>query len=169
GSLTRPWKTLAKASAVLAAAPANADLRLRFHRGDVWRETTVLNFTNSRVTLDDYGEGAKPDFTRFTRQYTSGWQPLSDTLYRRAEPMLVGWVRRSADPFGSILARTNSPVSCRDTPNSWYYDSGAQMLYVNPGADPNRLAGSLEACPGDGEGWFVYGDNVRLQNLRLEG
>src|SRR5207302_4976941 len=42
GSQTRPWKTLAKASAVLAAAPQTADVRLRFRRGDVWREATVL-------------------------------------------------------------------------------------------------------------------------------
>jgi hypothetical protein len=169
GSEARPWKSLAKAAAVLAAAPQTADLRLRFHDGDVWREATTLTITNDRVTIDDYGDGAKPDFTRFVQQYTGGWQLVSGTLYRRAEPMNVGWVRPAADPFGRLLQRTDASTSCGATVNSWCYDATAQVLYVNLGSDPNALPGGLEACPGDGQGWLINGDNVRLQNIRLEG
>lgn len=177
GTIEQPWKSLAKAEELLDESQG-ANMRLRFRRGDLWQETTVLNI-GAGVTVEDYGDVnlAKPRFSRFQSLDPLGWTLVGGTLYKRNSLPSVGWVRETSDPLDSIYYRAASSAEVAQRQRSWYYDSagtdpnsGAQpTLYVNTGGNAATITGGLEYCPGDGVGWQVAGDNVRLQNLRIEG
>lgn len=177
GTLDRPWQSLGKAQRVLNASAG--DIRLRFRRGDTWRESAVLNIYRTGVTVDDYGDSAlaKPLFTRFVPISATSWMWQEDELYSTVVPNGVGWVREAADTMGRVYYRAGSSIETASRPYSWYYDStgldplsqGKPKLYVNAGGDPSAIPSGLEYCPSDGKGWYSNADNVRLQNLRLDG
>jgi len=94
GTLATPYKTLAKAQAILTANAANANyasLALRFRRGDVWKEGIGL-FVGSQnnITLTDYSDTStankvRPRFTMFSIAYgTSGWTSAGNGRYTPA-------------------------------------------------------------------------------------
>jgi hypothetical protein len=178
GTIDQPWKTLAKAQAVLSASAG--DVRLRFRGGGVWREPISLVVDRNAVTVDSYGTGAAL-FNRFTTPYTGGWAHVGGDLWKRVEPNPVGWLREGADlayPFNHIYARANSSAAVAATAYAFYQDAtgqdpnsgGAATLYLNagPGVDPNALPGGFEMAPAN-PGWQAFGDNVRLENVRLHG
>ena len=51
GSSGNPWKTLSKAQAIHDAAGSTANLRLRFKRGDTWKEPAGLQITKTKSRL----------------------------------------------------------------------------------------------------------------------
>jgi hypothetical protein len=153
------------------------DVRLRFQGGDTWREDVSLAINRPNVTVDSYGEGTAY-FTRFTENYTTGWQQVSGDLWKRVQPKPVGWVRPAADPLSTIYKLNNSAVSVATQSWSFFYDkfgtdplSGGQpTLYLNagPGVDPNTIPGGFESAPFN-DGWSVTSDNVRIENIRVHG
>ncbi len=177
GSIDQPWKSLAKANELLLIYPI--DLRLRFRRGDVWRETTTLRVYSDGITVDDYGDAnlAKPLFTRFQPVAANDWSGLPNGVYRTSGLTSVGWLREAANGFANIYYRAASLAEVEMRLYSWWYDetgsdpasAGQPTLYVNANGSPANIVGGLEVAPGDGQGWYVTGDNNRLQNLRLEG
>lgn len=177
GTLTNPWKSVAKAQEVINTT--HGGVRLRFRRGDVWQDSTALQVFGNYITVDDYGDVslAKPRFSRFVSLDANGWTHVTGSLYKYVNPPPAGWLRESADGYSTIYYRASSSAEVAARTYSWYYDaagtdtqSGDQpTLYVNAAIDPFLIFGGLEVCPNDGIGWNVEGDNVRLQNLRLEG
>ncbi len=177
GTIDQPWKSVAKANELLLISPI--DLRLRFRRGDVWRETSTLQIYSDGITVDDYGDAnlARPLFTRFQPVATNDWVGLPSGVYHTSGFSTVGWLREAADGFARIYYRADSLTEVESRIYSWWYDdignepasSGQPTLYVNANGSPASILGGLEVAPGDGKGWTVDGDNNRLQNLRLEG
>lgn len=177
GTPDRPWRSLAKAQSVLNSSAG--DIRLRFRRGDTWRESTALGVYRSGVTIDDYGDATltKPLFTRFKTINAATWTQVQGDLYSTVIPQGVGWVRETANSLNRVYYRAASSIETANRPFSWYYDAsgmdpasgGKPKLYVNAGATPGAIPGGLEYCPSDGAGWVVNADNVRLQNLRMDG
>jgi len=177
GTSSNPWKSLAKAQEIIDASKGG--VRLRFRRGDVWQEITALQVSGDYITVDDYGDPllAKPRFSRFQPLAANGWSHVGGDLYRYANPPATGWLREAVDGYTTIYYRAASSAEVAARAFSWYYDaagndpsSGDQpSLYVNAAVDPFLIYGGLEVCPNDGIGWNVEGDNVRLENLRLEG
>ncbi|MBX7102659.1 MAG: DNRLRE domain-containing protein [Gemmataceae bacterium] len=177
GTLDSPWKSLAKAQSILQEGAA--DVRFRFRRGDVWRETTVLQTSyhrNGQLTVDDYGDPLldRPRFSRFL-QLNNNWTNFGGA-FAQIVPAPVGWVRESLDGYSRVYYRASSPAEVAARPFSFYCDPnggvllGSAMLYVNTGGDPAILPGGLEACPLNDAGWLISGNrNARLQNLVLEG
>jgi hypothetical protein len=170
GEINQPWKSLAKAQAILNAA--SGDVRLRFQRGDVWREANTLQVNRGNVTIEAFGDPglAAPLFSRFTRVYTGGWTfDAPAQRWFRDEPTAVGWLRHANQPLETVFHRAASRTEVTARDNSWHYDQLAGRLYVHTSLDPNQAANSLEASLNDGIGWSVTSDNVRLQDLRIQG
>lgn len=181
GTEGNPWKTLAKATTMLASLPTNANVRLRFRRGDTWRENTGLVFSKNQVTIDSFGTDPKrPVFSRFATPYTTGWTlTAAQTItYERAETNTVAWVRNVGE-VATCLTRRASIAEVEANPGSWWWDSGSNKLYVShPSAAGNWMTAltpasarwSLEAVyDNDTAGIDATGDNIRIQNIVLEG
>jgi hypothetical protein len=74
GTITYPWKTIAKVE--VSTGPND---RVFFQRGDVWRDT--LDVPASNMIFDAYGTGSKPTIdgenTRVTGILVSGWHDVT--------------------------------------------------------------------------------------------
>lgn len=170
GSEATPWKSLAKANAIIAASSGN--LRLRFNRGDVWREAQDLLVGKDNVTLDAYGSGAAPIFTGFTTQYNAGgWTNVSGNTWSRAETTQPAWVRAQSEQAGVAfdpLKREDTQAHCIAFAKSWAWVSN--VLYLNTGgANPNSVTYEMIPEVSPAKFWQVTGDNVRLQDLKVHG
>lgn len=170
GDIDRPWKSLAKAQSVMDAA--SGDVRLRFRRGDTWVESSVLRIDKPNVTVDSYGSSGNPAplFSRFAMTYAGGWSVEQQPgVWSRPEPTPIAWLRSSTDPNGAILHRAASINEMAGRAGSWYYDAATARLYYHAAVDPNLPNGRVEAVPNDGLAWSVLADNVRLQDMLIQG
>lgn len=170
GAIDQPWKSLTKAQTVINAA--TGDIRLRFRRGDTWLESSVLRIDKPSITIDSYGATASPAplFSRFTTTYVNGWSlDILRQTWFRSEPTPVGWLRLSSDPNGTVLHRASSLNEVRDRVGAWFYDTATARLYYHAQINPNAAAGRVEAIPNDGQAWSVQADNVRMQDLQIQG
>ncbi|MEI8197717.1 MAG: dockerin type I domain-containing protein, partial [Phycisphaerae bacterium] len=177
GTAARPYRSLTLAQALLDQAIG--DLRLRFRRGDVWTEGRGLSIAfQQNVTVDDYadlgGENLPiPRFTMFSVQYpdTTGWQSAGNGVYSRAEPTAIGWVRLTATPLDNIMVECGSVADVAALPYAFWYDSVAGRLYVKVnGTDLTTNGVPLEAAPiNTVMGLYAAGNNIRLQNIEVDG
>ena len=174
GSIGNPYQTISKAATLLAASSGN--IRLRFNRGDTWRETSTLDTSKNNVTIDSYGSGAKPLFLRSTITYpqASAWTDNGDNTFSRSEANAIAWVLRSDDRLGEShgthLSRQNSQVNCAANEESWYWNSGTNTLYVNlsGGDEPSNF--NLEAVPSNTTvGVGFSGDGCRVEDIMTIG
>lgn len=172
GSITNPYKTLAKAQTLSAGAH---DRRFRFRRGDVWREDGVTFAIEHHCTIDAYGTGDKPKWTEFVYDLTPGdlggeWTVHSGNAYVVSEVRDIAWVKYRDAPkdIGQPLEKVSSSANCVATPFSFYL-SGTQLFVNLDGEDPNDEA--LEGCPGTANNstFQLSGDNCRMQDIRIEG
>ncbi len=170
GSQANPYKTIAKAQAIHDAAATDADIRLRFKRGDEWNETTGLTITKNKVTIDDYGTGAKPFFNRFTIKYNSaGWTLAAGDRYTRTETNAIAWVRDQADRLNPYSKQANA-TDVGNTARSFWHDTGTNTLHINAGAGVNPNTKNLEAVANNSAvGVELNGDFGRVENIRADG
>ena len=176
GSEGNPWKTIAKAQAQIDAAGQNADLRLRFNRGDIWKETTGILTDKDNITIDAYGTGAKPEFNRFTVEYLAAddeWTLAAGDRYTVSEANDIAWIREIDDKYGETrgthLIRQDSAANVEATDNSWWWDSGTNTLHINlAGDNPNDI--DLEAVITNAvSGVEFQGDGCRAENIIADG
>lgn len=170
GEIGSPWKSLSKAQSILNSS--SGDVRLRFRRGDTWREATTLQISRESITVDSYGNSssAAPVFSRFTRTYTTGWTfDITEGLWSRSEPGAIGWLRTGSNPDSTILYRAAFKAEAAARLGSWFYDHIADKLYLSTSRDPNTLTGGYEASLADAQGWLVTADDVRLEDLQIQG
>lgn len=180
GTEALPFKTLAKAQAMHDAwSSAAGGLRLRFKRGETWRQTTGLSISKSYVTVDDYGSAAasKPVLTCFTLQYPNGtaWTSESGNVYRRTEASDVGRFREAGDVDNPYVEAT-SIVTVEANAGSYWYDPATTRLYVH-----RRGSGNIN---NDGRGYEAVVsnqtagigtpassniDSIRVHGIRVDG
>lgn len=154
-----------RAAAITLSSGGN--VRLRFKRGDVWRETGNWALP-SNCTVDDYGDpsAAKPVFDRFTVRHldaNNDWGSQSGNRWQVAETTDVAWIKLSAYPFRA-LQRVQTAADCANTSESWAWVSN--VLYINlSGDNPNNF--DVDVCPSnDGEnGVECVGDGCRVENI----
>lgn len=176
GSEASPWKTLAKAHAIIDAS--SGDVACLFKRGDVWVEVPAVVFgqnaanstgaaavlsTKPNVTIGAYGLGDRPRFDHPHQTYTTGWALDTGTTYVRSEPTEIAWLARvdRNDP----LRHVSSAADCRLTSSSWFWDSANEDLYVNlGGTDPSTV--TLSGVHANNHSCFrVTGDGSRVASL----
>ncbi len=174
-------KTIGAANTLIASG---ANIRLRFKRGDVWKETSggapvglLVNQTN--VTVDDYGTQSlrKPLLSAFAATYTAGSWTLTaaqTNTYEQAETNTVAWIREEHDINPNYVYRKMTSIATVEaTAGSWWWDSVAQKIYIHPFENRNPSSDNhlYEAVYNNA----VKGisttdvDNVRLHNLRVDG
>ncbi len=188
GSQAAPYRTLAKARAVLEQfRPAGGNVALLFRRGDVWREQVGIDSTVPNVTMADYGDAnlPKPLFTPFMPVGTpAAWTPVADRpgVYMRSQlpeglqGAPVVWVKED-DDRGNPYSRQISPAGVQNNPGSFFFDRTAGVLYVRPKNNPAtgqptdpRIDGKdYQIVRRTGPGFVGRGDGTRLENLVAEG
>jgi hypothetical protein len=189
GSVSNPWKSLAKAAQVLAAN-TNGGIALLFRRGDVWREQVGLDSTAPNVTIADYGEGDKPLFTPFVPfDPSTYWVRASGTqnTWWHAASGDITWVKQGNN-FDLAYAQQVSIASVEASEGSWYYDELNRRIYVHPwherlssppsGGLPGHITASGAANPNSlpmeyvrptDAGIIIRGHGSRLENLATIG
>lgn len=183
GSVSNPYRTLARAQAAIDAHP-EGDLALLFRRGDVWREDLGLSSSVPNVTIADYGLGEKPLFTAFRPVDPGLWQPdparpgvyiLDESAtYPLGLTSDIVWVKQD-DNRDEPLVRMSNAALVATRPGSWHWNAPAGLLYLHPrlsagGApvDP-RVEAPFEVARPSGSGVFVRGNGSRVENLVTEG
>ena len=133
GTQANPWQTIGKAQSVLAS-----NVCLAFQRGGIYRSATGLSVTVPHTTIKDWGSAAdpKPILTNFQPPYsTSQWSLTPGTAHSRcwqlSEPNTVAWLRE-AEQVNTIYRKLGSVAQVDANPGSWWQDTNAHLLYVNP-------------------------------------
>ncbi len=180
GTKTNPYKTLAKAQAIIDSWTPNAGgLGLFFDRSEIYRSTTGLDLDKSNISIDVYGIGAPPIFSAFTHQL-DGWtwndDETNDTyqIDLTEAGLTPQWVRRLNDvDANNVLSLVTSAANCAATTNSWYWDNAGKILHVNLGgqpADPDTATYAVEACQAiNDDGVKLSADGTRVDNIRSDG
>lgn len=162
GTEASPWKSLAKVQSTIDAltSPQEANgTAVLFQRGDVWRESAGVSVAKNYVRFGAYGNPAldRPQMSFFTilidaenSHWTNhnGGAPaknrwsiaLADVDANPAGYSAIGWMRERG---GNFAEEFNSPLNpyravgtateVEDNPKSFYFDSAADVLHVNPG------------------------------------
>jgi hypothetical protein len=164
GSINDPWETRAKAITV-----DGPGVRLRFNRGDVWRESGNW-VVGDDVTIDAYGTGDDPVFDRFTSEIVSGgstWGFLSgqrrQATFSAFEP---AWIKIRSLPLTRPLQRVADATAVSNTTDSWCWTSN--VIYINMGADdPNTF--DIDICPSNGDNGTEHGVELAGDGSRVEG
>lgn len=173
GSLANPFRSLAKAQAILNQSAGN--VALLFRRGDEWREAAGLDVLQSQVTIGDYGDplAAKPLFSAFTTVITASsgtWTNGGGGRWTAAASGIVGWIRESTSDAARLspFAHVESIAEVGATARSWYWDGA--LLHFNPGTgiDPNSRSYEATGNPMD-DGIQVSGNGSLLRNIRCDG
>jgi len=174
GSIATPYKTIAKAQALHDAADDPADIRFRFKRGEVWRETTGLVITKDDVTIDDYGTGNKPLFNNFTLQYPDGtsWTAESGNVYKLTSITEdISWFREEED-LDNPYSRQDSVAHVEATEGSFYNNTSTNVLYIHRrgGGDPTDDGRDYEAViSAANSGVRISSGGCVVKNIRADG
>lgn len=172
GSAASPWRTLVKAQQVHDDwTPDAGGLALLLRRGQVFRSNSGLNISKDHVTVAGYGDGARPQVSRFTLELPpggGGWIQVSGTHYKRGPALTtIGWVRRQ-DASLAPPRRMTDAAGVTATMHSWWYDPVSLELHVNLGADPDSMAFEAVYANSD-DGIVVSGDGCRIDGIRCDG
>lgn len=172
GSSTDPFQTRAKAQTLLTANVGVGNLRLRFLRGDTWRDQ-VNWVARDFTTCDTWGSGAKPIWTNFIHQYAASsalWTVESGTTYKLTEASSITWLKYADNTLARSsplqLLTTKAAVIAATIPSfAWVQADG--KIYLNlQGVDPNGSAWeSNEGIASPDNGIIIRGDNVRMQGI----
>lgn len=176
GSIGNPWKTRNKAKEIQAYH--GSSIRLRFKCGDTWTEPDNWVITDNDVTIDSYSTGNKPFFNAF-EEVLSGdiWVDEGGGTWSTSAAGDVAYIRLVNDRLGSVrgtqFIRLNSAAATLSVPNSFYYDSGTTLLYVNLNGDnPNSSADDLPievVYSNLNNGVEFQGDGCRCEGIRADG
>lgn len=179
GSIGNPYRSLARAQAVLDVNP-QGDIALLFRRGDTWRmptdatvDDTALEVVAPNVTIADYGSGPKPRFTAFNPIDPGTWQPATGNaglFFTTAAPDTT-WIKDGNAPLDPFI-QTFSLIECAERPRSFFYEPTSMTLYVNPPpAHPDPRTGSVayEATRPTGSGVRIRGDGGRVESISTWG
>lgn len=175
GSLTNPFKSIAKANQVITASGGN--VRIRFAKGGVWRGETNLVVTKPDVTIDSYlpsdrgPSSPKPLFTRFQIvEDWSDWSFVAPGVYATQVEPPVAWVKLQGDN-DSVFHKMSNLDDVKLFPGSWV-QIGSQLYVHNLGSQTlttgARRIEYVVKNSFDGIKCLDVG-NVRVQGIHVEG
>lgn len=160
GSLTSPWRTLAKVSVVRFGAGDQILLR----RGDTWRE--ALNLTSSGSTgapilIGSYGTGANAKILGSdSLAGTGNWAAAGPSLWFRT---LGSWDPKALFHDG-IGAPKRTSLGALNADWDWYFEAQTQRVYIRLGTNPGQF--TLEATRRLGIGW-AWVNHVTVRDLEI--
>ncbi len=174
GTLTHPFKTLAKAATLLAA-----NKTFLFNRGDVWAEQQALAVVTSGTQIGAYGNGAKPLINYFTTAITAnnvGWSATDGKTKTFKIDMAtdIAWVRETLNRLTYIYSRQDSIAHVEANASSFWWDSGTNKLYLHPRGDTSPINNAIayEALPsntGYGISLSATSDGCVVRDIRIDG
>lgn len=179
-----PFKTIAKAQAILTASSGN--IALLFKRGDEWLENTGIDVSKTFSTVAYYNtlgsivnwvfsrlggnyDTNKPFFNNFTIKYNrdGGWGTASGNRYQRAETNDIAWLRDQNDRLNPYI-RVSSTALVASTVRSFFWS--ANVLYVNAGAGINPNNRNLESVISNfADGISLSGNGSMAKGIRCDG
>jgi hypothetical protein len=184
-----PWRTLERVRAWLSD-PAAGTRRVRFRRGDVFRDTQGIQSAEAGVAFSDYGDPGSPR-PRLTG-FASVWPRVAPAADLTDDPWIVDprfpavgsrpmdrdvfWVRQSADgvtdleeDLDSPMRRVSSASAVPAFPGSWHFDAITGLLTVHTRGEVPIESVTIEAATAIGPGIAVSGDLSLVENLHAEG
>jgi len=145
GTLSAPWKTVAKVNSSIFL-PGDSIL---FRRGDIWREKLVISSSgtiNRLITFGAYGNGDKPQFRRsFTANNVNDWIYKGNNIWMLNFKFAKGMsasnlVFNSESVFGVEVWNTNG----LNVQGKWQSDDATGSLYVYSVGNPATYYSYIE-------------------------
>ena len=130
GTLSQPWKTIAKVNAS-TFSPATT---IYFNKGDTWREELYppsSGLAGNPITFSSYGSGANPIITG-SDLITAGWSKQATNVWKAAvttQPNVVYVNGTRGTPVASIATVTSE--------FNWYWASNVLYVWSPPDTDPS--------------------------------
>jgi parallel beta-helix repeat protein len=141
-SPSEAWETIAKLETQTLSPGDN----VYFQRGETWREQldpAYSGVTGNEITFGAYGTGDAPIITAAdtslgdTWTYNGGSQ--ADTWYLSSIDIDISGARATFVSFDGTAGTEETSVGNLNTLLEWYYDDGADRLYVYATANPNTV------------------------------
>ena len=185
-TLGTAWRTAAKVNAT-SFAPGD---QILFEREGLWRETLQPASDGTvaePIVFGAYGSGDKPRFSGADVLSNASFQYVEGTTstYNLPSATVINWVFKNNQfmhaaeqctrPKGTYVAN-NDPVANRAyvdaTPDSFYYSSADQVLYLNTGDDitasSDLFTGSVRPGLDGGAVYVVNRSNLVFRDLAGE-
>jgi len=188
GTITAPFRTLAKAQLLITQHQATGNVAFLFRRGDTWREQVGLQSSTPNITIAEYGDPAapKPKFTPFLSiGAPAAWSPVAgqpNVFGRTALPdgltpgLPVLWVKQD-DDRSRPYSRQQSIAGVAAAEGSFWYSVPTSTLYIHPrhttatgqATDPRTDGNDYQMIRRTGPGIIVRSDGSRIENIFTEG
>jgi len=172
------WATLGRAETwINSSNPSGVTREALLRRGDTWRRHRGIVTFEPGVRVADYGS---PDLPRpFVSAFTlvvgpndGAWSSAGNGVYSRPEPEAISWVREDGDlDLDMPLSHQEDLDGVTNTIGSWWWDGGADVLYVHPrnGDDPRTNGRLYEATLTGDRGFSMGGHGSLVENIRADG
>lgn len=145
-----PWRTIAKINAT-TFLPGDS---LLFRRGEVWKDTLLLYFTESGtaeapIYIGAYGEGPRPiitDITPLARSTdTLAWRPRSANVWALHCPETPNrlWLD-GTEVLRAAIAQDVGATNSEGTVEWWYHDATDSTLLLHATDNPARAYARIE-------------------------
>jgi hypothetical protein len=169
-----PWQSLSKVDST-TFAPGSTIL---FQDGGQWYDqltATSSGTTSAPITYGSYGSGTQPIFWGSNVVSPSAFQPVSgaaDTYTYSTDTTVNSFLVNHQFSYSASLASGSSTDATNisyveNDPNSWYYDSDNDKLYVNTGS-PISSSNVYTAAVRQDEIFNNGQSNLVFENLTVE-
>lgn len=168
------WATLDKVSTTAYTPGAS----ILFERGGQWRGRLTASSSGSPlapITYGAYGAGAKPTFYGSDVVNKSTLAPVAGQTYSLPSSLPIGSVLANGDFLANawlLNDRTNDAAVNKAyvaaNPNSYFYDTADQRLYLNLGGDPVADARQITAVTRDDVVYSNAKNNLVFRDLVVE-
>lgn len=174
-----PKQTVSAANTLIASLPSNANAAILFNRGDKWTARTVLTVAKNNITIGAYGTGARPVLSWWVSVANGSWTATAGrtNVYEASVSTQVA-AFRMRDDLEVGFVKCTSVADVEATNGSWYWDSGANKLYMKPYENTpgsGYVAASsavflYEYCVHNvGKGINASGNGIRIDNIKVDG
>ncbi|MGA8154172.1 MAG: hypothetical protein WB952_24710 [Terriglobales bacterium] len=164
------WRTLLKVG-ISTFQPGDVIL---FKRDSVWNETLTppsSGTAGNLIKFDAYGSGRPPEFTGYYATLSGQWTNLSGNVWQIALSATQPIPQLNFVQFGTIWGNSRSAQNLLAHDRDWYYDAGAQNLYVwSAGGNPVTHYGSVAPIVLSGQSLINLNGltYVEIQHIQLD-
>jgi Polysaccharide deacetylase len=164
------WRTLLKV-ALSTLQPGDVVL---FKRDAVWNEFLTppsSGTAGNLIKFDAYGNGRPPEFTGLYATKAADWTNTSGNVWQATLSATQAIPQLKFVRFGTIWGNMQTAQASLAHDRDWYYDSGAQILYVwSAGGNPATYYGQVNPIILSGQSLINLDDvnYIEIQHIKLD-